>query len=194
MTSPRRGVYPGSFNPPTIAHIAIAEIAAEQRGLTSVTLAVSRVALAKESVVVPDFDDRIAVLENLVDEHPLLELFVTDLQLLVDISEGFDTVILGADKWHQIQDLSFYADAAARDDAMRRLPTPTLFPRSPHPVDPAMALQLTPEQHALIANVSSSAARDGNLDFMAPHAREFDARSGAWTDRSRYARYRSAGS
>ena len=56
----RRGVYPGSFNPPTIAHLAIAQAARDQCGLDRVDLVVSRVALAKEDVRDPPFDDRIS--------------------------------------------------------------------------------------------------------------------------------------
>ncbi len=42
------GVYPGSFDPPTVAHLAIAEAARDQAGLDRVVLAVSRAALGKE--------------------------------------------------------------------------------------------------------------------------------------------------
>ncbi|WP_419919708.1 hypothetical protein [Candidatus Poriferisocius sp.] len=49
----RIGVYPGSFNPPTIGHLAIARAAPAQQGLDRVDLAVSRVALGKELVARP---------------------------------------------------------------------------------------------------------------------------------------------
>ena len=44
----RRGVYPGSFDPPTIAHVAIAEAALLQAGLDRLDFAISRIALGKE--------------------------------------------------------------------------------------------------------------------------------------------------
>ncbi len=43
-----RGVYPGSFDPLTIAHLAIAEKAVHEAGLDHLDLALSRAALGKE--------------------------------------------------------------------------------------------------------------------------------------------------
>ncbi|MBO0731843.1 MAG: hypothetical protein J2P57_21470 [Acidimicrobiaceae bacterium] len=47
------GAYPGSFNPPTVAHLAIADAARRVMGLERVDFVVSRVALGKEDVAVP---------------------------------------------------------------------------------------------------------------------------------------------
>ena len=55
----RRGVYPGTFNPPTMAHLAIAEAARHQRGLARVDLALSRRPINKEHVDVPAFAHRV---------------------------------------------------------------------------------------------------------------------------------------
>ena len=60
----RIGAYPGSFNPPTIAHVAIADAARRQRHLDRVDLVLSRVPLAKEHVQLPLFEHRVAVLER----------------------------------------------------------------------------------------------------------------------------------
>ena len=57
----RIGVYPGSFNPPTLAHLAIARAALAAHRLDRVDLSVSRTALAKEHVDHPEFDDRAAL-------------------------------------------------------------------------------------------------------------------------------------
>ena len=107
----RLGVYPGSFNPPTIGHLAIAEAARDQRGLDRVDFTVSRVALGKEAVERPSFDDRIAVLETSVADIEGLAVVVTDHQLLVDIAQGYDAVVMGADKWAQVLDPAFYGDS-----------------------------------------------------------------------------------
>ena len=56
----RVGVYPGSFNPPTTAHLAIADAARAQRGLSRIDLVISRVALAKEGVEHPRFEHLIS--------------------------------------------------------------------------------------------------------------------------------------
>lgn len=186
----RRGVYPGSFNPPTVAHLAIAELALKECRLDSITLAVSRRALAKESADAldrPRFSDRIQVLEAMVAGHDQLELLVTDQQLIADIAEGFDVVVFGADKWHQICDPKFYGNnAATRDAAVARLPEVALIPRPPFPTDGIATLALTPELAEQIATVSSTEARAGNQALMVPEAQAFDQKTGAWTDPERY--------
>ena len=57
----RLGVYPGSFNPPTVAHLKIALTAREHHGLHRVDFAVSTITLGKESVMRPPFEERLAV-------------------------------------------------------------------------------------------------------------------------------------
>ena len=49
----RRAAFPGSFNPLTVGHLAVAEAARAQCALDMVDLIVSRVALAKEDVQRP---------------------------------------------------------------------------------------------------------------------------------------------
>ena len=169
----RFGVYPGSFNPPTIGHLAIARAAARQRGLERVDLAVSRVALGKEPTVVPTFEDRIAVLEASVADIDGVEVVVTDHQLLVDIAQGYYVVVMGADKWAQVQDPAFYGNSVeARDRAVESLL--------------GLELDIAPE----LVEVSSSGARQGRLEWMTPAARAFDGATGAWSDPSLYERVR----
>jgi len=179
----RRGVYPGSFNPPTLAHVEIAAAAAEQHRLDIVDLAISRVALAKEDVTVPRFDHRLQVVAEVVEDHHWLGMLVTNAQLLVDIADGYDVLVMGADKWHQIQDPVFYDDnAAARDAAMAALPTVAVAPRPPLEVPDEILLDVPDE----LADMSSSAARDGMHHWMHPRALAFDIQTGAWTDQQRY--------
>src|SRR5436305_5713574 len=83
----RRGAFPGSFNPLTLGHLAVAEIAREQCGLDVVDLVVSRVALAKETVERPRIDDRVSVLQSAAASRPWLGVRVTDAQLIADIAE-----------------------------------------------------------------------------------------------------------
>ena len=59
----RVGIYPGSFNPPTIAHLAIAAAARDQRSLDRVVLAHSHRVLGKGEVERPLFRHRVEVLE-----------------------------------------------------------------------------------------------------------------------------------
>ncbi len=128
------GCYPGSFDPPTVAHLAIAAAALERCGLERLDLVVSRVALAKEHVVRPALDDRLAVLADVVAAAGgWLGLAVTDHQLLVDVARGYDVLVLGADKWAQVLDPTFYrGSTVARDAAVAALPAIAVAPRPGH--------------------------------------------------------------
>jgi len=181
----RRGVYPGSFNPPTLAHIAIAEAARSAHDLDHVDLTLSTVALTKEHVAVPTFEDRVFVLEQVVTGYEWLGLVVTDSKLIVDIACGYDVVIMGADKWHQIQDPVFYDNSPNnRDQAMSALPTIAVAPRPPLDVPADLLIDVTEDLH----EVSSSGARAGTRSWMHPCALSFDLETGAWTDQDRYLR------
>ena len=184
----RVGIYPGSFNPPTRAHVAIARAALEQRGLDRVVLAHSPSVLGKRDVERPLFRDRVAVLEAVADdEQPWLAAAVTEHRLLADIAAGYDVLVMGADKWHQIQELQWYGDSEAeRDAAIARLPVLAIAPRPPLEVPERWALAVPEEQ---VAGVSSTEARAGRLEIMAPAARRFAEATGAWIDPDRYERY-----
>lgn len=175
----RTGCYPGSFNPPTLAHLAIAEAALARCGLDRVDLVVSRVALAKEHVVVPPFEERVEVLREVVRvRSSWLGLVVSDRQLLVDLAAGYDVLVLGADKWDQILDPRFYGGSeTARDEAVALLPTVAVAPRPGHEhVElPEGAVLLDLPAH--LQPASSTAVRAGRHDWMVPEA----AVSGLWS-------------
>lgn len=181
----RLGVYPGSFNPPTLAHEAIIEAAMATHRLDRLDLAVSRVALAKEHVIRPRLEHRVQVLEAWLADRPCVGLVVTDAQLLVDIAAGYDVLVVGADKYQQLHDPSFYGSEPARDAALARLPTVAVVPRPPHRV-PAHLRLAVDGRHA---GTSSSAARAGARQLMVDAAAAFDRRTGAWTDPDRYERW-----
>ncbi|HAF69157.1 MAG TPA: hypothetical protein DCL16_08560 [Acidimicrobiaceae bacterium] len=176
-------VYPGSFNPPTVAHLAISKAALHQREIDTVVWSVSRVALGKEKVSTPTFEHRIAVLEEVADQHTWLQIQVTNAQLLADIAVGYDLLIMGADKWHQIQDPIFYnGDPGSRDLALAELPELAIVPREPFEAPSAQELKL-PEN---MDSISSSKAREGSTSLMLPPAQNFDQRTGAWTNVEKY--------
>ena len=174
----RAGVYPGSFDPPTIAHLGIAVLAKRAANLDRIDLVVSRQALAKEDADHAPFDLRIQVIEASIAHAPWLQLVVTDKQLIADIAEGYDAVLMGADKYEQILDPKFYADEAARDEAIGRLPQivgPNRDGSAPLP-DSAVVLNLP----AKLQDVSSTSARTDRPEWMTPPARKTAELHGIW--------------
>ena len=186
MATARQGIYPGSFNPPTKAHLAVAAAALRAHRLDRVDWTVSRRALEKENVERPLFEDRINVLRQIATARDWLGVVVTDRQLLVDMAEGYDVLILGADKWHQVLDPRYYGDSeSARDDAVARLPRLAIAPRPPLSVPAEYLLDVD----QAYGEMSSTAARAGAIDLMADEAAAFDRATGAWTDPERYERW-----
>ncbi|WP_428118601.1 hypothetical protein [Candidatus Poriferisodalis sp.] len=182
----RRGVFPGSFNPPTNAHLAISEAVRTQHALDVLVWSVSRVALAKEEVLRPRLVDRVRVLTWIAERFDWLEVSVTDVQLLSEISAGFDVIVMGADKWHQIHDSVFYGnDSARRDASIASLPSVAIAARPPHECPAHLVLNL-PDW---VGAVSSTQARTTDPDLMVPEAARFDAETGAWTDPARYEKW-----
>jgi len=171
------GVYPGSFNPPTIAHLAIAEAARAEHGLDRVDLVISREALDKEHVSVPSLEERLAVVQDSIAELNWLGVVLTDDQLLVDIASGYDVLIMGADKWAQIQQLRFYESEEHRRQSIDALPTLAIAARPPFDGIAPDALLVVDEA---MVDVSSSGARSGRLDWMTPAAQSWAAKHGGW--------------
>jgi nicotinic acid mononucleotide adenylyltransferase len=163
-----RGVYPGSFDPPTIAHVAIAEAAMRVGALARLDLAISRVTLGKDAGTQRPLAARVALLERLTHSRPWLHVVVTDAQLVADIAAGYDVVVMGADKWAQVRDPAWYhGSTAARDAAIACLARVLVAPRPGFEIVGADALDL-PE---FLAGVSSTAARAGNTDLIALECR-----------------------
>ncbi len=183
----RIGAYPGTFNPPTIAHVAVADAARTQRRLERVVLVVSTRPFDKEHVDRPMFAHRLEVLHAIADSSGgRLAVAVTDKRLLVDIAEGYDVLIMGADKWAQVNDPAYYDnDPILRDRAVAALPELAIARRAPFPV---------PAEHQLDVDdahepVSSTGARRGTREWMTREAADFDDRTGAWSDPERYERW-----
>lgn len=174
-----------------MAHLAVASAALSACGLSRVDLVVSRVALGKGAVAVPTFADRVAVLSSVVAARASwLGLVVSDSQLLVDLSAGYDVLVLGADKWPQVTDVAFYGGSAARrDEAVTALPPLAVAPRDgglPEGL-PSSATVLS-GLASVLGEVSSSGVRaDGRSEWMVEEAAAFDRSTGAWTDPVRYA-------
>lgn len=166
-TKPRRGAFPGSFNPLTIAHIEIARLAREQHDLHEVHLIVSHTALDKPDPPGPGFRERIDALEADARAYDWLFVATTDMQLIADIADGFDVVIMGADKWAQVNDIAYYDDEDHRAAAIARLPAVVVAERDGVEIAGAEPLRTSDAIRA----VSSTRARAGEDHLMAPEAR-----------------------
>jgi hypothetical protein len=169
------GIFPGTFNPPTVAHLAIAEAAVARGGLARLDLALSRAPLGKEQLAHPTVAERADVLRAVAASHPWLAVVVTDAQLIVDVARGYDLLVLGADKWAQVIDPRWYGGSvAARDDALTQLPPRVLVaPRGGDEPDGVELLEVDRDH----AHVSSTRVRAGEHDLMLPEA----VASGLWT-------------
>lgn len=191
----RIGAYPGTFDPPTVAHLAVAEAALQQGGLDVVHLILSRRPLGKAPSV-PTFEDRLAVLEAVAANWPGLEVRVTEHRLIADVAAGYDAVIMGMDKWAQVADEAWYPSAAARDEAVARLPEVLLAARDGVAAPPARSGGRTVTMLAVPADhgpVSSTLVRAGRVEWMVEEAARFDAATGAWSDPARYLSRRAGG-
>jgi hypothetical protein len=164
----RSGTFPGSFDPLTTAHLAIVDAALEQCDLDRLDLVLSRVALAKDRGGHSPIEERVAFIERVATDRPALRVDVTDRQLIADLADGYDVCVIGADKWHQLYDLSFYdGSRARRDAALERLPVLAVAPRlgvaSPPPGPTVVLLEIDPR----FQEVSSTAVRAGRLEWRA---------------------------
>ncbi len=162
-----RVVFPGSFDPLTIAHVAIADAVREHHDAASVDLVISHQALDKEGRSHRPVPDRVAVIESHRIRRPWIRPLVTQAQLLVDIAHGYDLLVVGADKWHQLHDPRYYGDSnEARDAALARLPTLAIVPRAGVRLPTSVRDQVLDVPHEFRV-VSSTAARSGRDEWRA---------------------------
>ncbi len=161
------GCYPGSFNPATIAHIAIAESAWQQLQLQRVDLVLSESALGKQTHPGPSAGERADALRALLVDRPWIGVVVTNHQLLSQISVGYDVLVMGADKWAQINEDHWYESLDAKQAALANLPRLAIAPRPPHGVPPH-AFELTIARQ--LWGVSSTAVRSGRTEWRASNS------------------------
>ena len=99
------GVYPGSFDPLTVAHLAIAEAA--QRRRTDSIASISRCRASRSArktarIRASRRGPRRSGARR--GTRPWLAVAITDAQLIAEIAAGYDVVVMGADKWAQVRD------------------------------------------------------------------------------------------
>ena len=158
------GVYPGSFDPLTIAHLAIAEAALTHMELDRIDLAISREALGKAHLGEHTVSARVAAIEAAAQRRPWLGVVVVDGRLVADIARGYDAVVMGADKWAQVSDPAWYDDdPVARDVAIAGLPRVGVAPRGGIIVPEHLLIPVPTH----VAEVSATAVRSGRSDWAA---------------------------
>jgi hypothetical protein len=161
------GVFPGSFDPLTTGHLAVADAAVDALDLERLDLVMSEVALAKETGAHASLDERIAAIQGAALARPWLRGVVTTDRLVADIAEGYDACVVGADKWHQLQDVAFYGSIEARDAALARLPPLLVAPRVGVALPPAVPGLVVLAVDRAFHEVSSTAVRAGREDWRA---------------------------
>lgn len=157
-------MFPGTFDPLTVGHLAVADAAHAELGLAVVELVISDDPIGKATTV--PVAVRLAAIEAHRPGRPWLAARRTAARLLADIAHGYDVLVVGADKWHQLQDPAYYGGEAARDAALARLPRLAVAPRAgvALPDDPAVHVLSPPDQ---VRAVSSTAVRAGRADWRA---------------------------
>jgi nicotinic acid mononucleotide adenylyltransferase len=156
----RVAAYPGTFDPPTVAHLAVAEAAWRACGVDRVVLVVSREPIGKEAPT--PVDERVATLEALCAGRPWLGVAVTDARLIADVCDGYDVVVMGADKWSQVLDPSYHPTEDDWRASLARLPVVAVAPRGDVLIAGDVVLL-----DVDLADVSSTAVREGRTDWLA---------------------------
>jgi len=123
----RVGILPGSFNPPTSAHLDLGLAAQQRFKLDYVVSSLSSVIIDKERVEGLCQEDRLLLLSLLAQRHDWMAVAVTNRGLYYEQVVGFRDLfgkdvhiylIVGMDKVIQIFDAKYYDD---REAALRQL-------------------------------------------------------------------------
>ena len=175
----RSAVYPGSFDPLTIAHVAIAETAIAELDLARVEFCLSVDPLGKPHLAAT-LDERVERIRSTISGRTDLCVVTSPHRLVADIAATYDVVVLGADKWEQVLDPSWYGDdPQRRNDAVARLPLVAVAGRTGStPSTPPEAQVHWLSLPAHLADVSATAVRMGRTEWAAEPASEPDRHTG----------------
>jgi len=84
----RLGLIPAGFNPPTVAHVALAEAAAEALSLSQVALVLPE-KYPHKAFEATSLEQRVEMICALADSHPLLEPAASEGGLFIEIAREF---------------------------------------------------------------------------------------------------------
>lgn len=206
----RVGILPGSFNPPTIAHLELARAARRRFHLDHVVFSLSSAIVDKERLEGLCREDRLLLMGLLAREHPRTAVAVINRGLYSEQAPAFRAsfgaaaglwFIVGMDKVLQIFDPGYYEDRDRALDAMFAHVRLIAANREDRGGEDLRALLERPENLPYrdrveplalpihLKDYSSSAVRRGVEggwpweDALSPVAREFIAATGAFRDR-----------
>lgn len=159
-------VFPGSFDPFSVAHLGIVDAAREQLALDRIVCTISVDPLGKNRQDQTPVRARIEAIDTLGETRPWLAASVTHARHLADIADGYDWLIVGADKWEQLHDVAFYDGPDAMAAAVASLPRVVYVPRAGIDATPPAHVTVIDVDPAL-ATVSSTAIRAGRWQWRA---------------------------
>lgn len=156
----RTAAFPGTFDPPTIAHLAVAEAALAACGVDRVELVLSRDPIGKAAAT--PVDERVAAVAAVCRDRPWLSVAVTEHRLIADVAQGYDVLVVGADKWAQVLDPSYHPGEDEWRASLARLPEVWVATRGDHPIDGDARVLVVDH-----GDVSSTAVREGRDEWRA---------------------------
>ncbi len=86
----RLGIFPGAFNPPTLAHLAVASAARDQHHLDHVVFLLPA-EFPHKSYTGASFDDRIAMLQDAAGNEATFAIASSERGLFIDVARAFRT-------------------------------------------------------------------------------------------------------
>ena len=213
----RLGLLAGSFNPPTIAHQTLARAGLAAGGLDHVWYALSTRTVDKEVVTGAGLEDRLLLLDLLVEADARQGTLLLNRGLYVDqarlIRAAYPTLgglvfLVGFDKIVQIFDPRYYQDRDAALEQLFGLATFLVAPRGTADAPALTRLLGQPENRRFagavrpldlptaMREVASSTVRVGLADggspdqTVPPEVVAFVEATGLYVDEARYARRR----
>lgn len=147
----------GSFNPATAAHLSLCDGALRQADVGVVWLSLAVQTVDKEHVTGAVLEDRLCMLEMLVDSRPRVGVVLCNRGLYVEQAEALSGIlvspgqelvfVVGFDKIQQILDARYYVDRAASLDRLFGLSRFLVAERGAHDAQALDALIAQPANH-----------------------------------------------
>ena len=122
----RLGIFPASFNPPTLAHLALIRKARQRVDLDEILILLDAQAMDKR-IIGAGLEDRVVMLKRLFQRDPLVSIGISNRGLFVEKLKPLRTLypapiaftfIVGFDTILRVMDRRYYSD---RDKTLERL-------------------------------------------------------------------------